>query len=115
VSLVTYVVAVGLPTSSAPSSASLAVSDVDHANTFLLVNHFVFSAVLWLTAAALAASTGRLLDELIQREGVRSALRQPSLRARSPSALSPAVSQRTSSNAAASSSDSASAESTTRW
>ncbi|MCU4800864.1 DUF373 family protein [Halobacteria archaeon HArc-gm2] len=72
VSLVTYVVAVGLTLVGA-FVGFLAISDVDHANTFLLVNHFVFSAVPWLTAAALAASTGRLLDELIQREGVRSA------------------------------------------
>jgi putative membrane protein len=72
VSLVTYVVAVGL-TLVGVFAGFLGIPDLDGVNTFLLVNHFVFNSVPWLTAAALAAATGRLLDELIQREGVRSA------------------------------------------
>ena len=72
VSLVTYVVATGLTLVGA-FVGLLGLPDSNGVNTFLLVNHFVFESVPWLTAAALAAATGRLLDELIQREGVRSA------------------------------------------
>ncbi|WP_324758505.1 DUF373 family protein [Haloarcula montana] len=72
VSLVTYVVAVGLSLVGLFAGA-LGVSDIEDPATFVLVNRFAFDSVPWLTAAALAASLGRLLDELIQREGVRSA------------------------------------------
>ncbi len=72
VSLVTYFVAGGL-TLVGVFVGYLGLPSAEGVNTFLLVNHFVFHGVPWLTAAALAAATGRLLDELIQREGVRSA------------------------------------------
>ncbi|MBX0293655.1 DUF373 family protein [Haloarcula nitratireducens] len=72
VSLVTYVVAAGLSVVGMFAGA-LEISPVDSSSPFLLANRFLFESVPWLTAAALAASLGRLLDELLEREGVRSA------------------------------------------
>ena len=72
VSLVTYVVAAGLSVVGVFAGV-LEISPVGATSPFILANQFLFEAVPWLTAAALAASLGRLLDELLQREGVRSA------------------------------------------
>ncbi|WP_340099843.1 DUF373 family protein [Salinibaculum salinum] len=74
VSLVTYVVAAGLALVGAFAGALSASSmRVEAVGVVILGMRFAFDAVPWLTAAALAASTGRLLDELIQDEGVGSA------------------------------------------
>ena len=72
VSLVTYVVAAGLSIVGAFAGV-LVISPVGATSPFILANQFLFESVPWLTAAALAASLGRLLDELLQQEGVRSA------------------------------------------
>ncbi|WP_254280139.1 DUF373 family protein [Haloarcula marina] len=72
VSLVTYVVAGGLSVVGLFAGA-LELSQTASSGPFILANRFLFESVPWLTAAALAASLGRLLDELLQREGVRSA------------------------------------------
>jgi len=72
VSLVTYVVAGGLSVVGIFAGV-LVISPVGGTSLFILANQFLFESVPWLTAAALAASLGRLLDELLQQEGVRSA------------------------------------------
>jgi putative membrane protein len=72
VSLVTYVVAVGL-TLVGLFAGVIGVSATSTDSAFILAMRFGFDSVPWLTGAALAASTGRLLDEVIQREGVPSA------------------------------------------
>ncbi|MEF8826768.1 MAG: DUF373 family protein, partial [Halapricum sp.] len=72
VALVTYVVAVGLALIGVFAGA-LGVSSMSGTAEPLTAMRFVYDAVPWLTAAALAASMGRLVDELIQQEGVRSA------------------------------------------
>ncbi|WP_135663226.1 DUF373 family protein [Halorhabdus rudnickae] len=72
VSLVTYVVAAGL-TLIGLFVGALGVSATASDAEVILAMRFGFDSVPWLTAAALAASTGRLLDELLQRDGVRSA------------------------------------------
>ncbi len=72
VSLVTYVVAGGLSIVGIFAGA-LEISSPGGMGLFILANRFLFRSVPWLTAAALAASLGRLLDELLQREGIRSA------------------------------------------
>jgi len=69
VSVVTYVVAAGL----ALVGASLGALDANPylgADAVVLVTQFLYSAVPWLALAALTASTGRLLDETIDAEGV---------------------------------------------
>ncbi|MDZ7746977.1 MAG: DUF373 family protein [Halobacteriales archaeon] len=71
VSLVTYVVAAGLTLIGAFVGAIPATGIND---PFLAVMEFVYTAVPWLATAALAASTGRLADELLENESVRSAL-----------------------------------------
>lgn len=73
VSLVTYVIGIGLALVGIFAGA-IGVSSLDGVGGFLLAMRFIFDAVPWLAAAALAASTGRLLDELLDNEGVRSAL-----------------------------------------
>jgi len=72
VALVTYVVAVGLALVGVFAGA-IGVSQTGDSSPLILAMRFTFDSVPWLTGAALAASTGRLLDELIRREGVRSA------------------------------------------
>ncbi|MEZ3145207.1 DUF373 family protein [Halobaculum sp. MBLA0143] len=69
VSVVTYVVAGGL----AVVGASLGALEVTGgaAAPFIGAVRFVYAAVPWLTAAALTASLGRLLDEIIREEAVR--------------------------------------------
>jgi putative membrane protein len=69
VSVVTYVAAVGLAT----VGVSLGVLDANpyaDAAAVVPVTQFLYSAVPWLALAALTASTGRLLDEAIDAEGV---------------------------------------------
>ena len=73
VSLVTYVVGAGLALVGLFLGA-IAASAVRDAGVFLAAMQFTFAAVPWLAAAALAASTGRLADELLADEGVRSAM-----------------------------------------
>jgi len=67
VSLVTYVVAGGLALVGLFAGV-LGASGMEAAQVgaLIVVARFVFEAVPWLTAAALAASTGRLLDEFIR-------------------------------------------------
>jgi len=72
VALVTYVVAAGLALVGIFAGA-IGVSSTATDGPLVLSMRFAFDSVPWLTGAALAASTGRLLDELIRREGVRTA------------------------------------------
>jgi putative membrane protein len=72
VALVTYVVAAGLALVGVFAGV-LGVSATGSESSLVLGLRFAFDSVPWLTGAALAASTGRLLDELIRREGLRSA------------------------------------------
>ncbi|MFB6175941.1 MAG: DUF373 family protein [Halobaculum sp.] len=69
VSVVTYVVGAGL------ALVGLFLGGLAAAGTgessFVAGVEFVYRAVPWLAAAALAASLGRLLDELLRDEGVR--------------------------------------------
>ena len=69
VSVVTYVVAVGLATVGA-SLGALDANPYTGAAPVVPVTQFLYSAVPWLALAALTASTGRLLDETIDAEGV---------------------------------------------
>ncbi|WP_313691395.1 DUF373 family protein [Halorarum halobium] len=69
VSVVTYVVAVGLTLIGAFLGV-LAASPVA-GGEFVAAMQFSYSAVPWLALAALTASFGRLLDELLRDEGVR--------------------------------------------
>jgi putative membrane protein len=73
VSLVTYVIGLGLALVGLFAGA-ISVSPLGDTGVFLTAMQFIFDAVPWLAAAALAASTGRLIDELLGDEGVRSAL-----------------------------------------
>jgi putative membrane protein len=71
VSVVTYVVAAGL-TVGGLFAGFLGVSALDAGGEVLLqVSQFAYDSVPWLATAALAASTGRLLDEAIQKEELR--------------------------------------------
>ena len=72
VSIVTYVVAAGLSLIGVFAGA-LRVSDpsVPTQGVLLPVMAFAYDSVPWLAAAALAASTGRLLDEVIRNDRVR--------------------------------------------
>lgn len=72
VSIVTYVVAAGLSLVGLFAGA-LHVSDPSTPSQGVLLPAmaFAFASVPWLAAAALAASTGRLLDEAIRNEKVR--------------------------------------------
>jgi putative membrane protein len=74
VSLVTYVVAGGLALVGVFAGV-LGASAMDAARVgeFLVGMRFAYAAIPWLTAAALAASAGRLLDELIQQDDLGSA------------------------------------------
>jgi len=73
VSLVTYVVAAGLALVGVFAGV-LTTSSLDATGTgeVILAMQFVHSAVPWLTAAALTASAGRLLDELIRDDRIGS-------------------------------------------
>jgi putative membrane protein len=71
VSVVTYVVAAGLVLVGVFLGA-LSFSDARAGETALLpAMQFTYSAVPWLALAALTASAGRLLDELISAEKIR--------------------------------------------
>ena len=72
VSLVTYVVAAGLALVGLFAGA-LGIRNTGDTLTLITAMQFAFHSVPWLTAAALAAATGRLLDELLGNESVRSA------------------------------------------
>ena len=72
VALVTYVVAGGLALIGLFAGA-LGVSETSQDAALLVGMRFVYDAVPWVTAAALAAATGRLVDELLRQEGVRNA------------------------------------------
>jgi len=72
VSIVTYVVAVGLSLIGVFVGA-LGVSNLSGEESVLLQSmQFAHESVPWLATAALAASTGRLLDVAIQEDSVRS-------------------------------------------
>jgi putative membrane protein len=74
VSLITYVVAVGLALVGAFAGAlGASTMQLEAVGAVIIGMRFAFDAIPWLTAAALAASTGRLLDEVIQDEGIGSA------------------------------------------
>ncbi|MFC7081115.1 DUF373 family protein [Halorussus caseinilyticus] len=72
VSIVTYVVAAGLSLIGVFAGA-LRLSNPTAPTTGVLMPAmaFAFASVPWLAAAALAASTGRLLDEIIRNDRVR--------------------------------------------
>ncbi|NHN57793.1 MULTISPECIES: DUF373 family protein [Halorussus] len=72
VSIVTYVVAAGLSLIGLFAGA-LRISDPSAPTQGVLMPAmaFAFASVPWLAAAALAASTGRLLDEVIRNDRVR--------------------------------------------
>ncbi|WP_167599400.1 DUF373 family protein [Halorussus marinus] len=74
VSIVTYVVAAGLSLVGVFAGA-LRVSDMTISNEGVLMPAmaFAFASVPWLASAAMAASTGRLLDEAIRNDRVRNA------------------------------------------
>ena len=74
VSVVTYVVAVGL-TLVGLFAGALGVSNLDDPQgVFLPAMQFAFDSVPWLAMAALTASAGRLLDEIIDERPLRSSL-----------------------------------------
>ncbi|QSG09238.1 DUF373 family protein [Halapricum desulfuricans] len=72
VALVTYVVAVGLGLIGV-FAGLLGVSSMSTDAPLLVGMRFVYDAIPWVTGAALAASTGRLVDEFIRDETVHSA------------------------------------------
>ena len=73
VSLVTYVVGAGLALIGVFAGA-IAVSGMGDVSELLVALRFLFVSVPWFAAAALAAATGRLIDELLAEEGVSGAL-----------------------------------------
>jgi len=71
VSVVTYVVAVGL-TLVGVFAGALGISNQPDTEGFLLpAMQFAYDSVPWLATAALTASAGRLLDEILRDEGIR--------------------------------------------
>jgi putative membrane protein len=74
ISVVTYVIAAGL-TLAGVFAGALGVSGLPPGTegVFLPTMRFSYDSVPWLAMAALAASTGRVLDEAIQEESVPSA------------------------------------------
>ncbi|MFQ3320753.1 MAG: putative membrane protein [Natronomonas sp.] len=73
VSLVTYVVGAGL-TLVGVFAGGISASGMGSTSELLLGLRFLYDSVPWFAAAALAAATGRLIDELLAEEGVSSAL-----------------------------------------
>ena len=71
VSVVTYVVGAGLTLVGVFLGALAVGSPTGDSTVLVRVMEFVYAAVPWLALAALTASSGRLLDELISAEGVR--------------------------------------------
>jgi putative membrane protein len=70
VSIVTYVVAAGLAMVGVFAGA-LGVSDLGAAPELIIAMAFAYDSVPWLALAALAAATGRLVDEAIREDRVR--------------------------------------------
>ena len=73
VSLVTYVVGAGLALIGV-FAGGIGAAGVSDSGDLLLVLRFLFDSVPWFAAAAMAAATGRLVDEVIADGGVSSAL-----------------------------------------
>jgi putative membrane protein len=72
-SLVTYVVGAGLALVGI-FAGGISATSMGSTSELLVGLRFVFDSVPWFAAAALAAATGRLIDELLAEEGVSSAL-----------------------------------------
>ncbi|QLD86662.1 DUF373 family protein [Natronomonas halophila] len=72
-SLVTYVVGAGLALVGV-FAGGISATSMGSTSELLVGLRFVFDSVPWFAAAALAAATGRLIDELLAEEGVSSAL-----------------------------------------
>ncbi|MEF8808435.1 DUF373 family protein [Natronomonas sp.] len=72
-SLVTYVVGAGLALVGV-FAGGISATSMESTSELLVGLRFVFDSVPWFAAAALAAATGRLIDELLAEEGVSSAL-----------------------------------------
>ena len=70
VSVVTYAVSLGLALVGAFLGALAVTPQAGPESVIVSVMQFVYSAVPWLALAALTASAGRLLDELIGSDGV---------------------------------------------
>lgn len=73
VSLVTYVVGAGLALIGV-FAGGIGAAGTSESWDVLLVLRFLFESVPWFATAALAAATGRLIDELLAEETVSSAL-----------------------------------------
>lgn len=73
VSLVTYVVGAGLALIGI-FAGGISASAMGDASELLLVLRFIFDSVPWLALAALAAATGRLIDEFLSEEQIRGAM-----------------------------------------
>ncbi|GKZ15741.1 MULTISPECIES: DUF373 family protein [Haladaptatus] len=71
VSIVTYVVGVGLSLIGVFAGALRAAPMDSTGNVLMTAMAFVFESVPWIAVAALTASTGRLLDEAIRNDRVR--------------------------------------------
>jgi putative membrane protein len=70
VSLVTYVVAAGLALVGVFAGVLSVSGPDDSASAIIAAMRFVYDAIPWLTAAALVASAGRLLDEFIRDDAI---------------------------------------------
>jgi len=73
VSLVTYVIGAGLALIGV-FAGGIGAAGTAERGELLLVLRFLFDSVPWFATAALAAATGRLIDELLAEENVSSAL-----------------------------------------
>ncbi len=73
VSLVTYVVGVGLALIGV-FAGGIGAAGMGESAGLLVVLRFLFDSVPWFAAAALAAATGRLIDELLAEDGISSAM-----------------------------------------
>jgi putative membrane protein len=73
VSLVTYVVGAGLSLIGVFAGA-IGTAGMSESGELLLVLRFLFDSVPWFAIAAMAAATGRLIDELLAEDGVSGAL-----------------------------------------
>ncbi|WP_081638769.1 DUF373 family protein [Salinarchaeum sp. Harcht-Bsk1] len=71
VSVVTYVVAAGLTLVGVFAGALGISAQPETEGVLLPVMRFAYDAVPWLAMAALTASTGRLLDEVLRDDGIR--------------------------------------------
>ncbi len=72
-SLVTYVVGAGLALVGV-FAGGISATGMEETSALLIGSRFLFDSVPWLAAAALAAATGRLIDELLSEEGVGGAM-----------------------------------------